>query len=602
MLQDAIVKPLRGGSITKNGLYNTAFLFKVFKQKKHIIGMKKSFYVGIIVLAVILFAISYFISPAISKPASNVFVSLTDPANVPSGTTSLNITYNSLRVHVIKSNSSSSWINLSASGSLNLLTLSNVSQVLGSFAAPNGTSINILKFNISSSSIELNGTVYPVTVPSNQIIINIPPSQAKVNGTVNLLTDFSPTVIPILTANSTIFILVPSVRAVVIPGFHKVSIGAKEDVSISQRAAIETARPNITASGASLSVVNGTTNFSITVTDNSNESVVLQHILVYGPENVSVSISAVKFINETMHNIIEGGVPRGIQNTNSSQNITSPINNSNTTMKAGSTGFAPFAATSSACNSTGFYVEFDVGGTPGGVPVTISSVKVTSSSGFNVVPSMNASGTYSTGSFFVVKGIVSNACSSGAYYNASLTIGYSYQNGALGTIRANATGTVYGTATKSISPSDLSAGISGAQNNNLPGETEVEITDRQEAEVHDMQAINFFISNNGKLVLPFSTALGTGISATAVNPSCAAIPSNRTVFNNSEADLTDIVKNCFAPLGYTISPFSSVTFTFTGRISLGFSKVLISPIVGDTYKIVVQGEAGARASLNSTAT
>ena len=474
MLQDAIVKPSKGGSITKNGLYNTAFSFlKYLSKKKDIMNMKKSFYLGIIVLAVILFAISYFVSPAVSKPVSNVFVSLTDPANVPSGTTSLNISYNSLYVHVIKVNSSSSWIDLNASGSLDLLTLTNVSQILGSFAAPNGTIINMLKFNISSSSIELNGTVYPVTVPSNQVIINVPPSQSKVNGTVNLLADFSPTVIPILTANSTIFILVPSARAVVIPGFHKVSIGAREGISTSQKSEIESTRPNLTASGVSLSETNGTTSFSITITDNSNESVVLQHILLYGPENVTASISAVNFINKTMQDI-EDHVPINISNINSSINR----------------------------------------------------------------------------SF----------------------------------------------------PSDLSAGNGSVKNQGTAGETEVEATDRQEAEVQSMRAINFFVSSTGSLVLPFEDTVGLGISATAVSPSCKVIPSNHTIFNNSESDLTSIVRNCFAPLGYTIKPFSSATFTFTGKVSLGFGRVVISPIVGDTYKIVVQGENGARVSLNSTAT
>lgn len=432
--------------------------------------MKKSFYVGIIVLAVVLFAISYLVSPAVSKPISNVFVSLTDPANVPSGTTSLNITYNSLYVHIIKVNSSSSWINLNASGSLDLLTLSNVSQILGSFAAPNGTAINMLKFNISSSSIELNGTAYPVTVPSNQVIINIPPSESKVNGTVNLLTDFSPTVIPILTANSTIFILVPSARAVVVPGFHKVSIGAKENISISQRAEIERTRPNLTASGVSLSETNGTTSFSITITDNSNESVLLQHILLFGPENVTASISAVNFINKTMEDI-KDHVPINISNINSSINI----------------------------------------------------------------------------------------------------------------------------------PSDLSVSNGSANNQNAAGETEIEATDRQEAEVQGMRVINFFVSSNGNLVLPFEDTVGLGIGATAAAPSCTVTTSNHTIFNNSESDLTSIVRNCFAPLGYTIKPFSSVTFTFTGKISLGFGRVIISPIVGDTYNIVVQGENGARVSLNTTA-
>ena len=113
----------------------------------------------------------------------------------------------------------------------------------------------------------------------------------------------------------------------------------------------------------------------------------------------------------------------------------------------GSTGFAPFAATASSCSGSGFKIAFTVGGTPGGASVTITSVTVTSSSGFSSGPtSLTASptsGLNPSDTFVVTAGTAT--CTSGSHYSAGIMIDYNYQNGALGTVNANATGTVYGT-------------------------------------------------------------------------------------------------------------------------------------------------------------
>ncbi len=113
----------------------------------------------------------------------------------------------------------------------------------------------------------------------------------------------------------------------------------------------------------------------------------------------------------------------------------------------GSTGFAPFTATASSCSGSGFKIAFTVGGTPGGASVTITSVTVTSSSGFSSGPtSLTASptsGLNPSDTFVVTAGTAT--CTSGSHYSAGIMIDYNYQNGALGTVNANATGTVYGT-------------------------------------------------------------------------------------------------------------------------------------------------------------
>ncbi|MGC9099125.1 MAG: hypothetical protein ACP5HW_01080, partial [Candidatus Micrarchaeia archaeon] len=86
--------------------------------------------------------------------------------------------------------------------------------------------------------------------------------------------------------------------------------------------------------------------------------------------------------------------------------------------------------------------------------------------------------------------------------------------------------------------------------------------------------INFLVSQNGTLVLPFQ-----GI----INPS--ALPEDIQEFNES----------------YTLGAHSSVVLTYSGPISFARGHVTISVIPGEGYKVVVVGNEGAHASANITA-
>ena len=281
--------------------------------------MKSLYRVGIalaviVTVVVVLFVVSYKLgsSPTTStSPYGNVLLSLTDPANVPAGTQSLVINYNSLSVHTSGANGSG-WTYLNASGSdINLLSLQNSSVVLDSFSLPNGTSINMIRFNVSKAVITINNTQYLVTLPSNQITAHINGSQV-VNGTVRVLLDLAPTVITIVTANSTVFIMVPSVKAVIVP--KPVSVirtrGAVVNLSERERVDLADITPNITITSASLSTLNNLTSLQITVKDNSNASVLLRHVSLFGNESVSIPRINVTNIREIGHgeiNVTERG-------------------------------------------------------------------------------------------------------------------------------------------------------------------------------------------------------------------------------------------------------------------------------------------------------
>lgn len=242
-----------------------------------------AFVVLLIIIAVGVFAYYYFYLPSTSN---NLFVSLTDPANVPVGTQMLNISYSSIMVHSVNG---SGWLNVPGSGTLNLLSLSNVSVLLGALHVASGTQIDMLRFNVTSSSIEFNNSLYSVSLPSSQITIPVLGRQS-VNGTENLLADLTPTVITVFTGKTTLFIMVPSVRAVLV-GNKNISaraVGSKESLSQNETDSLDALIANIAVSGVSLSSLNNVSSVSVTVQNNANKSVQIRHVILFGNESVFV--------------------------------------------------------------------------------------------------------------------------------------------------------------------------------------------------------------------------------------------------------------------------------------------------------------------------
>lgn len=222
-----------------------------------------------------------------------VAVKLTDPPQVPVGTSALVVSYSSVSVHM-SGTAGSGWISSSASGSVNLMALVNVSQVVGLVKVPTGSNVNIIRFNVSSAKITINGTTYNVTVPNNQLQANLQQS-ATVNGTTTVLVDLVPTIVTIYTNSSMVFILIPSLRAVAsgsapADANASISVGERENVNSTEHAYLQRTRPNVTITGATLSRSAGNvTNFALTVKDNSNSSVNLLHVGFVG--NVSAAVS-----------------------------------------------------------------------------------------------------------------------------------------------------------------------------------------------------------------------------------------------------------------------------------------------------------------------
>jgi hypothetical protein len=262
-----------------------------------------SYIIGIIViLAIIYIAIGLVtpkpsIAPTTVAPSlssnGTVALMLTDPAQVPAGTTALNVTFSGARIHETGATNSSGFVNINASGTIDLLSLLNVAQTLGIVSLNKTKSYDSIILNVSSSTITINGTTYNVTLPSNKLNVHV----GNVNSTSGaVLVDLSPTIVQIISTNQTTFVMVPSVKAVVV-GSNNVNstairVGARARLNADMHSKLSLATPNITITNASLSVTANHTSFSVTVKNSGNSTAYVNHILLFGIMGMNLSAGA----------------------------------------------------------------------------------------------------------------------------------------------------------------------------------------------------------------------------------------------------------------------------------------------------------------------
>lgn len=464
--------------------------------------------IGVVILFLLAYAV---ITYAGVSSGYGVVLQLTDPPQVPNGTQNLNIAYSGVQVHV---SGATNWVSTGATGTVDLLAIVNLSKTLGSVTVPKNSTIDLFRFNITNANIVVNNTQYPVTLPNKQVLIRV---KGKVNATSSLLADLSPTIIAIITNSSApIFVLVPSVRAVIIPGVNisAKSTGAVAHLNFTARKELEEIRPNITITSATLGTSGNVTHVAVTVKNKANTSVVLRHLLVRGNESMTVNLSFSKGLENNKEQIPGlvniGAVSNGLGiNSAAADHIT--LDGERHTESGVINSSRGAANTSRGPSEMG-----------GGLHLNRSSLK-------NITKSLeehekhhrqvNAS---------ELEGILKNAT-----HNAS----------SIASLRINES-----RAKKIISVT--------------------ETREKIEAEHEHFGVVNFLIGKNATLTLPFSEG--------------------------------DEMRE-FEGGGYNLSAGQSVTLTFNGVMSLAHGRVVLSFKHVQIYKVGVQGEEGARARVNVTA-
>jgi len=204
-------------------------------------------------------------------------VMLTDPPTVPAGTTILNLTYSDVSIHVTYPNSTTEWLPLGVTGTVNLFSLINMSQTLASTTLPIGSTVDKVQFTIADVDAVVNDVTYNVTALSDTLVLNV--ANARVNETLSgVLLDFNPTLTQIQATDAdgnpvTYYVLVPSARAVIVNALtsDQIRVGTIVKLGENHRVALERVvqdfETNVTITQATLTVDGNSTALSITLTN-----------------------------------------------------------------------------------------------------------------------------------------------------------------------------------------------------------------------------------------------------------------------------------------------------------------------------------------------
>jgi hypothetical protein len=233
--------------------------------------------------------IGYSTTATQSQASSNPVV-VTDPPQVPKGTSALVVSYSSVAV---QSGSNSGWTSASGSGSVNLVDTVNSSEVVGYANLTAGTTVKAVRMYATSAYIVVNGTTYNVSVPS-QITANVT-GNATASSSGAIVFDMASTTSAFYNQNTTTFAMSPSTKAVVLANAgvsQSASIGSMVDLNSDVHAMLMEATPQISISGASVATVGNSTTINVTVKNNANSSVTVSNLVLYGNQNVSTSSSA----------------------------------------------------------------------------------------------------------------------------------------------------------------------------------------------------------------------------------------------------------------------------------------------------------------------
>lgn len=487
------------------------------------IGKAAALIAVVAAIGLVMLALSLNGAGASRQDLSSVIFSLTDPPQVPTGTNALIMSYSSVQAHIVPGSGTSNgvvtgWINATGSGTLDLMGLVNTSEVIGNASIPSNSLITEVRFTVTSADIVINGTTYNVTMPGNEKVITAHiTSGHRLNGTAQTLIDLTPTIITIYTNNSTEFVMVPSVRAVLI-GSAPVSshIGTKSSLNETENQSLEHAKPSISITAEMLSVANNSTSFSVTVKNMGNSSVTLHHVMLRG--NLSVAISPTSMGKGFAKRVEVASVK-----TASGQSFIAPLQNVTATHDTNDSLSDGHDGVTASVNLT-----VGIGSGNGHAQSGNSDRTGTATHGGNVTARDNQTTARTNG----------NSDKHGNYNMTAIV-----QEGEAHHVEVR-----------------VNAGINGTPgfNRTLGDEVAVGIS------AEKMRALNFIITANGALVLPFSSG---------------ELESN----------------------GFTIAPNATATFTYSGPIILGNGHLSLAPVAGDTYGINVQGEEDASAYANVTA-
>ncbi len=584
----------------------------------------KTYLMMVTVVAVIAIVAGYMIFNNLFPTTSSVplqknfFLSLTDPATVPQGTTALFVTYSALQLQISHSGGVSTQT-LPGSGTVNVLSLQNSSIVLASTNVLNGSKVTQIKINISNAIITIGGENYTVVIGERTLTINVT-SNNSISGQKNALVDLIPSVTAIETVDKTVYVLTANVRAVITPPNIFLSrsssvqhgiiqslppVGSKVNFSsnVSLGKLFNNVTPTINVTSASISIDGNYTNLSVTVKNTGNDSVQLNGIMINGLKKVYFPQPPMSELFRLPSMIMQLPItpPAGVLTPSGfipppKMVITFP---NGTIMNTTSTFTLPSIPTRPPINST----NTKTSNSTGYINSTNSTVSlnITLNGTFyflKIVTPAHAISLNSTGALVNVSGDIVYKTTTMPQFTHTIQQNGSQQEPALNvTIPSGATAvtlpvgtTLYIQFPAGMAPPTVTPPL--------------QIT---------LRAAKFPIGRmifpNGTLGFPPMYAMSTKVVSNSTSANGAAL---NTIANG--ATNTNVTINPDQiPKGYTLMPGDSITFTLSGLLNLGPSQQVQSDngvkipspfavlISGDSYSINLFGKIGAHAETVVTA-
>lgn len=257
---------------------------------------------AVVVASLIMVASTLYLGPGVGgNPATTrstsvqgggqarLIIQLTDPPTVPTGTTSLNLTYSAIGILASEpaSNGQETTVTLSVkpqggSATVNLLKLQNVSQTIASANLANGSVVYSLAFNVTSISIDVNGTVSPVTLAAGGGTLTVTLARpTALSGVDVALIQLNPVIVDTPTG----YQMIPSAVGIVRDASQQEQngqVGTQQNLSTEDENRLESAQGNLSVSLKTLSVNGNITTITVEVRNSGNLTVVLNAIGVDG--------------------------------------------------------------------------------------------------------------------------------------------------------------------------------------------------------------------------------------------------------------------------------------------------------------------------------
>lgn len=214
-------------------------------------------------------------------------IRLTDPPQVPSLTTALNLNYSSIDLLVgeptaTKGQLSTQTVTVTPThvpATIDLLKLQNVSQTIAIANLPNDSVLYSVSFNVTSISIDVNGTVSPVSLATGttSFEVTIAHPAAFSAGDFALLQ-----LNPVVVNTPSGYQLIPSSVGIMGHGEGQDRVGDQHQLTNSDNSSLGNARGNVSASITSLALSGNITSFTILVNNSASVTVNLAGIGLHG--------------------------------------------------------------------------------------------------------------------------------------------------------------------------------------------------------------------------------------------------------------------------------------------------------------------------------